>query len=170
MGRHRDLGGRGRPSARRGPDDEVVAQRRRAVTRRTAGSGSPLEPQIGFSRAARVGQHLAVAGTAPISDDGATTAPGDVFAQTVRCLDIAERALREVGASIEDVARTQPVGGGGPRARRAVHRHPSGVHLRRGLAVHRPGMVRRDRDRRDHTTGNGRDSMSSSGADSRHAS
>ncbi|MFF3317564.1 RidA family protein [Streptomyces sp. NPDC003035] len=75
--------------------------------RQIVSSGSPLEPQIGFSRAVRVGQHVAVAGTAPIGDDGSTVGPGDVYAQTVRCLDIAERALREAGASLEDVVRTR---------------------------------------------------------------
>ncbi|MFE7096411.1 RidA family protein [Streptomyces erythrochromogenes] len=75
--------------------------------RQTVGSGSPLEPQIGFSRAVRSGDHVAVAGTAPIGDDGSTVGPGDVYAQTVRCLDIAERALRETGASPEDVVRTR---------------------------------------------------------------
>ncbi|MEU6880767.1 RidA family protein [Streptomyces sp. NPDC046712] len=75
--------------------------------RRIVGSGSPLEPQIGFSRAVRVGQHVSVAGTAPIGDDGSTVGPGDVYAQTVRCLDIAEQALREAGASVEDVVRTR---------------------------------------------------------------
>ncbi|MEZ0077149.1 RidA family protein [Planotetraspora sp. GP83] len=76
-------------------------------TRQRASSGSPLEPRIGFSRAVRAGQHVAVAGTAPIGDDGSTIGPGDVYTQTVRCLDIAERALRDVGASIEDVIRTR---------------------------------------------------------------
>jgi enamine deaminase RidA (YjgF/YER057c/UK114 family) len=66
-----------------------------------------LEPRIGFSRAARVGRHVAVAGTAPIGEDGFTVGPGDIYAQTVRCLDIAERALRDVSASIEDVIRTR---------------------------------------------------------------
>ncbi|MFD7321965.1 RidA family protein [Streptomyces sp. NPDC059875] len=75
--------------------------------RQIVSSGSPLEPQIGFSRAVRTEQHVAVAGTAPIGDDGTTVGPGDVYAQTVRCLDIAERALREAGASVEDVVRTR---------------------------------------------------------------
>ncbi|MFG2989570.1 RidA family protein [Streptomyces sp. NPDC048257] len=75
--------------------------------RRTGGSGSPLEPQIGFSRAVRAGRYVAVAGTAPIGDDGSTVGPGDVHAQTVRCLDIAERALQDAGASVEDVVRTR---------------------------------------------------------------
>ncbi|WP_327387500.1 MULTISPECIES: RidA family protein [unclassified Streptomyces] len=74
---------------------------------RKVGSGSPLEPRIGFSRAVRAGQYVAVAGTAPLADDGSTVGPRDVHAQTVRCLDIAEGALREVGASLEDVVRTR---------------------------------------------------------------
>ncbi|MFE6835020.1 RidA family protein [Streptomyces sp. NPDC057705] len=75
--------------------------------RQTVGSGSPLEPEIGFSRAVRAGAYVAVAGTAPIGEDGSTVGPGDVHAQTVRCLDIAERALREAGASLADVVRTR---------------------------------------------------------------
>ncbi|MFD6867713.1 RidA family protein [Streptomyces koyangensis] len=66
-----------------------------------------MEPRIGFSRAVRVGAHVAVAGTAPIGDDGSTVGPGDVHAQTVRCFDIAERALAEAGASLADVTRTR---------------------------------------------------------------
>lgn len=75
--------------------------------RRLVTSGSPLEPEIGFSRAVRVGPHVSVAGTAPIADDGTTTAPGDVYAQSVRCLDIAEQALRGAGATLADVVRTR---------------------------------------------------------------
>jgi enamine deaminase RidA (YjgF/YER057c/UK114 family) len=75
--------------------------------RQVVSSGSPLEPDIGFSRATRSGAHVAVAGTAPIGDDGTTVAPGDVYAQAVRCLDIVEAALREAGASLGDVVRTR---------------------------------------------------------------
>lgn len=70
-------------------------------------SGSPLEPHIGFSRAVRAGSYVVVAGTAPIGDDGVTVGPGDVYAQTVRCLDVAERALLDAGATIADVVRTR---------------------------------------------------------------
>ncbi|MFB6441266.1 RidA family protein [Streptomyces sp. NPDC056411] len=76
-------------------------------TRQAVSSGSPLEPEIGFSRAVREGNYVAVAGTAPIGDDGSTVGPGDVHAQTVRCLDIAQRALEATGASLEDVIRTR---------------------------------------------------------------
>ncbi|MEU6759772.1 RidA family protein [Streptomyces sp. NPDC046685] len=75
--------------------------------RQIVSSGSPLEPHIGFSRAIRKGAHVAVAGTAPIGDDGTTVGRGDVYAQTVRCLDIADAALKATGASLGDVVRTR---------------------------------------------------------------
>jgi enamine deaminase RidA (YjgF/YER057c/UK114 family) len=76
-------------------------------SRRLVSSGSPLEPEIGFSRAVRVGPYVSVAGTAPIAAGGGTAAPGDVYAQSVRCLDIAEQALQEAGAARADVIRTR---------------------------------------------------------------
>ncbi|MEH1164643.1 RidA family protein [Micromonospora sp. CPCC 205539] len=77
------------------------------LDRQTVSSGSPLEPRIGFSRAVRKGPYVAVAGTAPIGDDGTTVGQGDVYAQTVRCLDIAEAALTAAGAALADVVRTR---------------------------------------------------------------
>src|SRR5690606_29817626 len=56
--------------------------------RTTVSSGSPFEPEIGFSRAVRVGDLLAVSGTAPIAPDGSVASPGDVHGQTRRCLEI----------------------------------------------------------------------------------
>jgi enamine deaminase RidA (YjgF/YER057c/UK114 family) len=75
--------------------------------RQNIASGSPLEPEIGFSRAVRVGPFLAVAGTAPIGDDGRTVGPGDVYAQTRRCIDIAETAIRSAGLTLDSVIRTR---------------------------------------------------------------
>jgi enamine deaminase RidA (YjgF/YER057c/UK114 family) len=75
--------------------------------RRLVGFGTPLEAQIGFSRAVRVGAQVAVAGTAPIAPDGGTATPGDVYGQTLRCFEIVERALTEAGASIAHVTRTR---------------------------------------------------------------
>jgi len=65
-------------------------------SRRLVSSGSPFEPEIGFSRAVRAGPYICVAGTAPIAEGGGTAAPGDVYAQSVRCLDIAGRVLPAV--------------------------------------------------------------------------
>jgi enamine deaminase RidA (YjgF/YER057c/UK114 family) len=77
------------------------------VARQSARSGSTFESQIGFSRALRVGDRVAVSATAAIGDDGSTVGVGDLYVQTVRCLDIVERALGDVGASIDHVVRTR---------------------------------------------------------------
>jgi enamine deaminase RidA (YjgF/YER057c/UK114 family) len=70
-------------------------------------SGSPLEPQIGFSRAVRVGNQVAVAGTAPIATDGSVAAPDNVYGQTKRCLEIIAAAIRDAGLGMDDVIRTR---------------------------------------------------------------
>lgn len=75
--------------------------------RKNVSSGSPLEPRIGFSRAVRVGQHLVVAGTAPIAADGGVAAPGDVYGQTRRCLEIVAAAIADAGFSLDCVVRTR---------------------------------------------------------------
>jgi enamine deaminase RidA (YjgF/YER057c/UK114 family) len=77
------------------------------MPRKLVSSGSPLEAEIGFSRAVRVGPFVAIAGTAPIAPGGGTAAPGDVYGQTVRCLDIIAAALREAGATPDNVVRTR---------------------------------------------------------------
>ncbi|MFC3032916.1 RidA family protein [Pseudoalteromonas fenneropenaei] len=69
-------------------------------------SGSPLEAPIGFSRACRVGNHIAIAGTAPIKD-GQTAYPGDVYLQTRHCLEISMKALADAGGQAKDVVRTR---------------------------------------------------------------
>jgi enamine deaminase RidA (YjgF/YER057c/UK114 family) len=62
-------------------------------------SGSPYESKVGYSRAVRVGPHIAVAGTTGSGDD--------VTAQTGDALRRIEAALREVGATLRDVVRTR---------------------------------------------------------------
>ncbi|MBI5708324.1 MAG: RidA family protein [Armatimonadetes bacterium] len=69
-------------------------------------SGSPFEPQIGFSRAVRVGNWVSVSGTAPILPDGSAP-PGGAGPQARRCLEIIEGALSEAGLSKTDVVRTR---------------------------------------------------------------
>jgi enamine deaminase RidA (YjgF/YER057c/UK114 family) len=76
------------------------------VERRRVASGSPYEPVIGFSRAAVVGHHVAIAATAAIMPDGGEP-PADAYGQTKRCLEIVVAALEEAGASVRDVIRTR---------------------------------------------------------------
>jgi enamine deaminase RidA (YjgF/YER057c/UK114 family) len=70
-------------------------------------SGSYLEPVIGFSRAVRVGNHIAVGGTAPIQPEGAPSLKGDMYGQTRRCLEIVAKAITDAGGRLEDVTRTR---------------------------------------------------------------
>ncbi len=72
--------------------------------RQLIGSGGPFEAKFGYSRAVRVGDHVAVAGTAAFKD-GAPFAPGDAAAQTRHILGVIAAALAEAGASMRDVVR-----------------------------------------------------------------
>jgi enamine deaminase RidA (YjgF/YER057c/UK114 family) len=77
------------------------------TSRQLISSGSPFEPKIGFSRAVRVGQIVAVSGTAPIGPDGKTVGVGDPAAQARRCFEIIKKALEDAGGSLADVVRTR---------------------------------------------------------------
>ena len=78
-----------------------------AMPRKLISSESYLEPVIGFSRAVRVGQFVAGAGTAPIAAAGGTAAPGDVYGQTIRCLEIIAKAVSEAGGAMANIIRTR---------------------------------------------------------------
>lgn len=77
------------------------------MMRKLISSGSPFEPKIGFSRAVRVGPYVAVSGTAPIAPDGGVAAPGDVYGQTRRCLEIIAQAIAKAGLGLDSVIRTR---------------------------------------------------------------
>ncbi len=77
--------------------------------RKLISNGNPMEEIVGFSRAVRVGPFIAVGGTAPVDANGKTVGVGDVFAQTTRCFEIIEAALKEAGSGIEDIVRTRVI-------------------------------------------------------------
>lgn len=77
------------------------------VQRETVSTGSPYEPVVGISRAVRIGNVIAVSGTAPLGPDGKTVGKGDPAAQARRCLEICQQALEQLGAGLEDVIRTR---------------------------------------------------------------
>jgi enamine deaminase RidA (YjgF/YER057c/UK114 family) len=76
------------------------------MERRLVSSGSPFEEEIGFSRAVRAGQYIAVAGTCAVMPDGGNP-PADAYGQARRCLQIVADALTEAGAHLDDVVRTR---------------------------------------------------------------
>lgn len=77
------------------------------TTRKNVHTGAPWESIAGYCRAVRVGPHVAVSGTAPVGEDGEVVAPGDAYLQAKCCIEIIQRALREVGAELTDVVRTR---------------------------------------------------------------
>jgi enamine deaminase RidA (YjgF/YER057c/UK114 family) len=72
-----------------------------SANRKLISSGSDFESAVGYSRAVRVGAHVAVAGTT-----GAGPA-GDIAAQTRDALRRIEIALHQAGSSLGDVVRTR---------------------------------------------------------------
>ncbi len=70
-------------------------------------SGSSFEKTIGFSRAVRIGNIIAVSGTGPIAPDGSTVLPGDAYSQAKRCLEIIAKAIEDGGGKLENVFRTR---------------------------------------------------------------
>lgn len=67
----------------------------------------PLEKEIGFSRAVRIGKVIAVTATAPIAKDGSVHTPGDMYGQAKRCLEIIKDVIRQAGGQLDDVIRTR---------------------------------------------------------------
>jgi len=69
------------------------------MARRSDLSGAKWESLYGYSRAVRVGDTIAVAGT---------TSPGaDAYEQAKGAFAIIEKALRDLGGSLGDVVRTR---------------------------------------------------------------
>ena len=69
-------------------------------------SGSPFEARYGFSRAARIGDRVLVAGTAPVPPEGQQVA-ATAYLQMHRCAEIALTAMAELGADASSVIRTR---------------------------------------------------------------
>ena len=72
-----------------------------SANRKVVSSGSEFESVVGYSRAVRVGPHVAVAGTTSAGP------AGDIAAQTRDALRRIEVALQQTGAALTDVVRTR---------------------------------------------------------------
>ena len=78
-----------------------------APARQRVSSGAPWESVVGYSRAVRVGNHVSVAGTTAMNEQGELVGVGDAGAQTRQILSVIAKALCEAGASMNDVVRTR---------------------------------------------------------------
>ena len=70
-------------------------------------SGAPWESHVGYCRALRAGDRVFVTGTAPVAEGGGVHAPGDGYAQAMRCFEIIREALAGLGARMDQVTRTR---------------------------------------------------------------
>jgi enamine deaminase RidA (YjgF/YER057c/UK114 family) len=73
--------------------------------RKCASSGSKWEPIMGYSRAVRSGNTIAITGSVGINADG--TYDPDLGKQTARSLAIIQAAIESLGGKIEHVIRTR---------------------------------------------------------------
>lgn len=70
-------------------------------------SGAKWEDIVGYSRAVRVGSRIYLTGTTAIDEKSELVGVGDAYRQTVQIIHNIERALKQAGATLENVVRTR---------------------------------------------------------------
>jgi len=77
------------------------------LNRKNVSSGAKWEEIVGYSRAILVGNVIEVAGTTAINENGEVVGINDPYVQTRYIIQIAEKALKELGADLSNVIRTR---------------------------------------------------------------
>ena len=77
------------------------------MKRKLISNGNPMENNVGFSRAVRVGPFISIGGTAPVDSEGKTVGIGNPGKQARQCLEIIKNALEQADSSLQDVVRTR---------------------------------------------------------------
>lgn len=70
-------------------------------------SGAKWEAIVGYSRAVKVGDRIYVTGTTATGENGEIVGIGDAYAQTLQVFRNIERALKALGAGLENIVRTR---------------------------------------------------------------
>jgi enamine deaminase RidA (YjgF/YER057c/UK114 family) len=80
---------------------------RHMPTHQLISSGTIWEQKFGYSRAVRVGNQVAVAGTTAVDEHGALIGAGSPYEQARFIFEKIARALTQAGASLENVVRVR---------------------------------------------------------------
>ena len=70
-------------------------------------SNAKWEKIVGYSRAVKVGSRIYVTGTTATGENSEIVGIGDAYLQTVQVIKNIERALKALGATLENVVRTR---------------------------------------------------------------
>ncbi|NRB62879.1 MAG: RidA family protein [Saprospiraceae bacterium] len=77
-------------------------QKRESVT-----SGTIWEQEVGYARAVRLGNCIEVSGTTAMDASGSLVGLDDAYQQTVFILKKIEKAINQLGGTLQDVVRTR---------------------------------------------------------------